>query len=64
MTYKAFHERCDDKGPTVSLFRTDDDQVLGGFTAASWGSGGVHVTDENAFLFNLSKQLLFPVVDP
>ncbi len=64
MTRKAFHEKCDNKGPTVSLFKTHDDQEIGGFTAASWKSESGKQTDENAFLFNLSKQFLFPVVDP
>lgn len=32
-----FHERCDKRGPTISLFKVREDAIFGGFTSASWG---------------------------
>ncbi len=31
---KDFHSRCDGKGPTISLYKIDDGQCIGGFTSA------------------------------
>ena len=32
--YKDFHSRCDNKGPTISLFKVKDGDVIGGYTKA------------------------------
>ncbi len=29
-----FHDRCDNKGPTISLFKIEDGDVIGGYTKA------------------------------
>jgi hypothetical protein len=31
---KDFHSRCDNKGPTISLFKVKDGDCIGGFTKA------------------------------
>ncbi len=31
---KDFHSRCDNKGPTISLFKIKDGHVIGGFSKA------------------------------
>jgi hypothetical protein len=30
--FKDFHSRCDNKGPTISLFKVKDGDVIGGYT--------------------------------
>ena len=59
---KDFHDRCDNKGPTISLFKIKDGDVIGGYSKAQWDSldGGEWVADINAMLFNLSCQRHFP----
>ena len=55
--YHDFHEKADNKGWTVSLFKILDGDCVGGFTTQSWDEDKhVHwyVRDDNAFLFNLS----------
>ena len=32
--YKHFHDRCDNKGPTISLFKIKDGDVIGGYSKA------------------------------
>ncbi len=32
--YEDFHSRCDNKGPTISLFKIKDGDVIGGYTKA------------------------------
>jgi hypothetical protein len=31
---KDFHSRCDNKGPTISLYKVKDGDCIGGFTKA------------------------------
>ncbi len=59
-TAKDFHDRCDNKGPTISLFKVKDGDVIGGYSKAQWSSDGKHVGDSDAMLFNLSCQRHFP----
>ncbi len=53
-----FHKRADNKDWTVSLFKIEDGDCVGGFTTQSWDykkhGGNFIVRDDNAFLFNLS----------
>ncbi|KAL7464241.1 hypothetical protein ACHAXS_004582 [Conticribra weissflogii] len=58
---EAFHQKCDNRGPTVTIIETVTGLVLGGFTNASWqiGSnlfdGHQHYLSANgSFLFVLS----------
>ena len=57
-----FHDRCDNKGPTISLFKVKDGDVIGGYSTAQWYSDvdGYYVDDKDAMLFNLSYQRHFP----
>ncbi len=31
-TCKDFHSQCDDKGPTISLFKINDGDIIGGYS--------------------------------
>jgi hypothetical protein len=57
---KDFHSRCDNKGPTISLFKILDGDCIGGYTKAKWSSDNVYVGDSDAILFNLSCSRQFP----
>lgn len=52
-TVQAFHSRCDNKGPTVTVLYNTNKSVYGGYTAVNWHSNGAYVNDANAFLFRL-----------
>ena len=56
-----FHSRCDNKGPTVSLFKIVDGDCVGGYTKAQWQSpyGYKYSNDNDAILFNLNHQRSF-----
>ena len=58
---KDFHSRCDNKGPSISLFKIKDGDCIGGYTKAQWESDddGKRVDDSDAMLFNLSRQRHF-----
>nr|XP_034306892.1 interferon-induced protein 44-like isoform X2 [Crassostrea gigas] len=64
---EMFHELCDNKGPTVTIFYNTDKNVYGGYVSDSWGSTGGWCTDQRAFLFKLHsvgnwKPVKFPYV--
>lgn len=63
--YFDFHSRCDNKGPTICLFKVKDGDCIGGFTRASWSSPpypGKHIGQCDSMLFNLSSRNCFPSI--
>ncbi|XP_062590727.1 interferon-induced protein 44-like isoform X2 [Saccostrea cucullata] len=52
-TPQKFHELCDNKGPTVTMFYNVDKYVYGGYLSEMWESVGNWAIDQNAFLFKL-----------
>ena len=59
--YKDFHDLCDSKGRTVSLFQIEQGDCIGGYTSQCWESGsGKWKADSSAFLFNLTRSRHFP----
>ncbi len=54
LSNKAFHEKCDNKGPTLVLFELTEGGVIGGYTNTSWANNGDYVSADKAFLFALS----------
>ena len=56
-----FHSRVDNKGSTVTLFKTDKGYRIGGYTSVSWDSSNTSKTDAKAFLFSLNNKMVYPV---
>ena len=50
-----FHQKCDNQGPTITLFKNDKGNVFGGYSSISWASSGSYVSDKNTFLFTLTN---------
>ena len=38
---KNFHDRCDNKGPTISLFKIKKGDCVGGYTSIDWSSSEI-----------------------
>ena len=55
MTSNSFHDKCDNQGPTISLFKNNQGYIFGGFTFASWTKDGNYHSDSNSFLFTLTN---------
>ncbi|CAG2250104.1 unnamed protein product [Mytilus edulis] len=51
----AFHTKCNNKGPTVTIMYNTNNSVYGGYTSLSWASTGDYVVDGNSFLFRLHQ---------
>ena len=52
---KTFHELCDNKGPTLTLFHVNDGNIVGIYTPLSWDSTSNWKNDMETFIFNLNK---------
>ena len=50
-----FHDKCDNKGPTIVLCQHEKGYIFGGYASISWtGQGGYH-SAPNSFLFTLTN---------
>jgi len=49
----AFHLKCDNHINTLTIIKTVDSYVFGGYTEAAWSSRDSFKADSNAFLFSL-----------
>ena len=50
----TFHERCDNKGPTITIVKTDTGHIFGGFNPISYISEAMYNECEDSFIFSLS----------
>ena len=62
--YLDFHTRCDGKGATIVLYKTDKNKRCGGFNSVGWQSKGEMTTDNFAFLFSLDLRQQILVKKP
>ena len=64
-TGAAFHQRCDNRSPTVSVGYNASGYVFGGYTKQPFSQSEQYVHDDQAFLFTFSgeKLLKYPVTN-
>ena len=56
----TFHQLCDNKGPTITLFKKSDGPIIGFYSPLSFDSNyGYFKKDMNTFIFNLDNQIKF-----
>jgi hypothetical protein len=59
---KEFHSKCDNKSPTLSIFKAKQSKfIFGGFTAVSWDGSSGWKSDPCAFLFSLTNKYNQPI---
>ncbi|XP_031159779.1 interferon-induced protein 44-like isoform X1 [Sander lucioperca] len=65
-TGAAFHQRCDNRCPTLSVGYNASGYVFGGYTKQPFSQSGQYVQDGQAFLFTFSgeKLIKYPVTEP
>jgi hypothetical protein len=51
----TFHQKADNQGPTLTVFRTNNGRIAGGYNPISWRSSyrWIRVEEGKAFLFNI-----------
>ena len=53
---EKFHELCDNKGPTVVLYKNDKGNIFGGFASIPWQNNGKEKSSPDSFIFTLTNQ--------
>jgi len=58
-TVGAFHGKCDNMGPTITVVESHLGKKFGGYTTISWtsSSSGVNVSDTKSFTFSLTNKM-------
>ena len=61
-----FHKYCDNKGPTLSLVKTKQNKIFGGFTPLNWNDYDGHLFDPSnqTFIFSLNLNKKFDAINP
>ena len=55
MTSKIFHNKCDNQGPTITLYKNDKNNIFGGYASISWLNNGCYKDAPDCFLFTLTN---------
>ena len=52
---KAFHDKCDNKAPTITIVETQKGIIFGGYTEAQWNCREGPCQEQNSFCFSLTN---------
>ena len=63
---KTLHNKCDNRGPTLTVMKSKVNKIFGGFAFESWQShkNGEWKNDSNVFIFSLDTKKLDRPYDP
>jgi hypothetical protein len=56
-----FHDKCDNHSKTLTVIRTANGNVFGGYTDQFWDTSNAWKVDNNAFIFSLINQENWPL---
>jgi hypothetical protein len=56
-----FHSKCDNKPNTLTIIKSTNDNVFGGYTEQKWNQIFYYKDDPNSFLFSLINKLNKPI---
>lgn len=56
-----FHQKSDNQGPTLTVIRTTQGKVFGGFTKCSWNQNGSWYQDPSTFVYSIDEKQKFKV---
>ena len=51
----SFHDKCDNKGPTLCLYKNDKNHIFGAYAEISWANMGEWKQAPNSFLFTITN---------
>jgi len=55
MTHDFFHNKCNNQGPTISLFKNDKGNIFGGYASTDWTTSGSWKSAPDCFIFSLTN---------
>ena len=59
---QTFHNKCDKAKRSLVLIMDNNGNRFGGFTMRSWSGINIQKKDENAFIFSIDKNKVYPVI--
>ena len=54
-TSENFHNKCDNQGPTICLFKNEKGYIFGGYAPISWNNDDKWYIREDSFIFTLTN---------
>lgn len=57
---EIFHLKCNNKSPTISIFKTTDNNIFGGYTDNNWDNYSKDLKCNNTFLFSFDYMKIYP----
>merc|ERR1719461_276646 len=51
-----FHKKCDGKGANISIIKSEQQCIFGGYTSKSWHSACPRISDDYAWLYSLRNK--------
>jgi len=58
----SFHEKCNNKGPTVTIIKSKAGKIFGGFLDLPWRSSNTYLNTKRAFLFSVTEKKKCPMI--
>jgi len=55
MSADIFHNKCNNKGPTISLFKNENGYIFGGYASLDWTSCNNYKSAPDSFIFTLTN---------
>ena len=50
-----FHNKCNNQGPTISLFKNEKGYIFGGYASTDWTSCNDYKSAPDSFIFTLTN---------
>ena len=60
MSVNTFHNKCNNKGPTISLFKNENGYIFGGYASIDWTNYGNYKSASDSFIFTLTNMYNYP----
>ena len=57
---EIFHNKCDNKGPTLCLYENERGNIFGGYASVSWKNEGNSILAPESFIFTLTNNCEIP----
>ena len=58
--FKTFHQKCDNKGSTMTIIETENGLIFGGYTDLNWDTSNIKKNDKDTFLFSFNHRKKYP----
>ena len=60
-----FKKNCNNKGPILTIIKSENDEIFGGFTKCNWTNVNFAFSnDKDAFLYSITNKKIFDIIQP